>query len=479
VDGLARDAPAHRVGRGALAAGAPLVAALLRLGQIRRSGRRWPEAAALLREFSPASEPALRVIVHDELGTPLTFGARRAFIAFPSGATTWPAVEQQHALLHELEHVRRGDWLTLVIARAICAAYWFHPLVWIAWRRLRLEAEQACDDAVARRCDPLAYADHLVTLARTVSPGRDLLVSMAGGGELAARIRALLDTSRERRPLTTWTRTVTFSVASMLLALFAAVGVASAQAERPRVLPVEAANIGADAIDGGADLDGHLYDPLGRPVPGVVLDIETLWFGPSRTPAGPPFVRATTTDASGYFRFEHIPPSLIGLAAPYTDFVPGTQLVLKRGEHVSYDLRMKLEPAASTFVVCRDCPADSYTLPDSLRTELELDEKDIGEQPVAGPRPLGEWSASASSNIPYPDGLRSTNLEGRVVVEGVVDATGDQINVRVVSASHPELGDAALTLLHDRRWIPANIQGTAIDVPFRDEIDFSLRAPQR
>ena len=44
--------------------------------------------------------------------------------------------------------------------------YWFHPLVWMAWRRLRLEAEKACDDAVLREAGPEAYADQLVTLAR-------------------------------------------------------------------------------------------------------------------------------------------------------------------------------------------------------------------------------------------------------------------------------------------------------------------------
>ena len=26
--------------------------------------------------------------------------------------------------------------------------YWFNPLVWIVWNRLRLESECACDDAV-------------------------------------------------------------------------------------------------------------------------------------------------------------------------------------------------------------------------------------------------------------------------------------------------------------------------------------------
>jgi len=59
------------------------------------------------------------------------------------------------AILHELAHVRRSDWLTQAAARAIAACYWFDPLVWIAWRRFALEAERAWDDAVVQRTDSI------------------------------------------------------------------------------------------------------------------------------------------------------------------------------------------------------------------------------------------------------------------------------------------------------------------------------------
>ena len=35
-----------------------------------------------------------------------------------------------------------------MLARVVCAFYWFHPLVWVAWHRLRLDSERACDDGV-------------------------------------------------------------------------------------------------------------------------------------------------------------------------------------------------------------------------------------------------------------------------------------------------------------------------------------------
>src|SRR6185503_8166814 len=101
--------------------------------------------------------------------------------------------------VHELEHVRRGDWLSQCVARAVCAWYWFHPLVWIAQRQLALEAERACDDAVLRRSEATAYADQLIELATRLSGVRHQnALGMANRADLAARVGAVLD-RRQRR----------------------------------------------------------------------------------------------------------------------------------------------------------------------------------------------------------------------------------------------------------------------------------------
>ena len=86
-----------------------------------------------------------------------------------STPTAWSDDELSRAMIHELEHVRRGDWLSQYMARIVRALYWFHPLVWIAWRRLSLEAERACDDAVLRRSEATAYASQLVLLAERLA----------------------------------------------------------------------------------------------------------------------------------------------------------------------------------------------------------------------------------------------------------------------------------------------------------------------
>ena len=87
---------------------------------------------------------------------PLTCGLRRPAVILPIDARAWTNEDLARALMHEIEHVRRGDWATQCLARAACSFYWFHPLVWIARQQLALEAERACDDAVIGGSDATA-----------------------------------------------------------------------------------------------------------------------------------------------------------------------------------------------------------------------------------------------------------------------------------------------------------------------------------
>jgi hypothetical protein len=118
-------------------------------------------------------------------------------------AETWADDDVRRAMIHELEHVRRGDWIIHCVARSICSLYWFHPLVWMSWRRLTLDAERACDDAVLQYNEPAGYAEQLVMLALKLSHRSTRpLLAMADRRDLRARVRALLD-MRQRRGKTT------------------------------------------------------------------------------------------------------------------------------------------------------------------------------------------------------------------------------------------------------------------------------------
>lgn len=179
----------------------PLVIGLWQIRLLRQSGLPWRHGQSLAETIALDSGVRRRVevLLHETVPGPMTCGIVHPTIVLPRDAKSWNEEDLKRALLHELEHVRRGDSVSRCFARGACAVYWFHPLVWIAQRRLVLEAERACDDAVLRRSEATAYADQLVGLAKRLSAAqRSPLLAMANRAELASRVRAVLDAQQRR-----------------------------------------------------------------------------------------------------------------------------------------------------------------------------------------------------------------------------------------------------------------------------------------
>ena len=128
----------------------------------------------------------------------MTYGLLRPVILLPHDLSQWSDADIDRALLHELEHVRRRDWLVHLFARCVCAFYWFHPLVWRAWRRMYAEADRACDDAVVSDGGGQAFAEQLVALAGRVSTGVPTLVLSMAAGDLSRRVMAIVDPRQVR-----------------------------------------------------------------------------------------------------------------------------------------------------------------------------------------------------------------------------------------------------------------------------------------
>lgn len=209
---------------GALLFLVPLAVTPWRLRQLRRTASPWRQGDALVRQLAAGAgiRRPLAVLVHEAVASPMTCGVVHPAIVLPTDAPDWSPDEIRHALLHELEHIRRADWPVHVAARVVCALYWFHPLAWAAWGRLCLEAERACDDAVVRVAEGTAYAEQLVLLARRRTKASAVpALSMAGRSDLAERIAALLDGRRARGRLGILRASAIFATAATLAAAVA------------------------------------------------------------------------------------------------------------------------------------------------------------------------------------------------------------------------------------------------------------------
>ncbi len=100
--------------------------------------------------------------------SPATLGFLRPVILLPPAVALGVTPQQLEALLaHELAHIRRHDYLVNVLQMLAETLFFYHPAVWWASRRIRVERELCCDDIAVDACgDAVGYAQALTKVAR-------------------------------------------------------------------------------------------------------------------------------------------------------------------------------------------------------------------------------------------------------------------------------------------------------------------------
>jgi len=138
----------------------------------------------------------IRLKGHPEVLVPMTWGWRKPVVLMPAGTDAWTEEQRSSALFHELSHIKRADFLVMLLVRTSLAAFWFNPLCWIVYRELRKEQEIACDELVLRAgIRPSTYAASLLAFRRSAgflwNPSAALL-GMLGRSSFHERLAAIL-----------------------------------------------------------------------------------------------------------------------------------------------------------------------------------------------------------------------------------------------------------------------------------------------
>jgi beta-lactamase regulating signal transducer with metallopeptidase domain/protocatechuate 3,4-dioxygenase beta subunit len=211
----------------------PLAASLIRNRILRRNARPVvaPERQRLLAELCRrvGVRRRIRLLETEKRLVPMTWGVVCPIVLVPGVWREWPLQRQRIVLVHELAHVKRCDAAFQLLARLACTFYWFHPLVWYALRRLRIERELACDDCVLMAGErPSDYAQQLLGIARDCRVvAMPAVLAMAHSTSLERRVRALLDEAHSHLPISRAAGRLAFLCAALVLTGVAAVGPAS------------------------------------------------------------------------------------------------------------------------------------------------------------------------------------------------------------------------------------------------------------
>jgi TonB family protein len=223
----------------------PAAAAVLGLGALlrltllgRRIGRlrRYRRLSRTLEESPAVADACQRVgvrapvYVSEEVGVPATFGAFHPVVLVPADFSALDPAAQRAVLCHELLHVRRHDWLQMLVEELAGALLWFHPAVRYLVARIRLAREQVVDEQVVGLTrERRAYLETLVRLARVLAarPAAPAALFLTES-QLKGRVELLL-------------KEVTMSKGRVMAALAASVaGVALVGGAAARAFPLEA-----------------------------------------------------------------------------------------------------------------------------------------------------------------------------------------------------------------------------------------------
>ena len=224
--------------------------------------------------------------------TPLVMGLSKPIVVIPPSAERMVETQRRHLLLHEAAHWSRRDVWTQIAVAVLLAVHWFNPLLWVAWYRLRMEAEAAADAVVLRKLTQVR--DYGQTLLQVASQGALLaalllapgLMFMSADGK-ALRER-LVELARSRKRHRAWALIAIVLAGGLGLTMFT-----RAEPEK---------SLGAISEMQFIAFEGTVVGADNQPLEGAKVEIEAS--GVSKGAKSP---RPTaTTDKEGRFVFKDV-----------------------------------------------------------------------------------------------------------------------------------------------------------------------------
>ena len=436
----------------------PAALGIAQVLRLRRSGLPWARGQALAEGVAPRGRVRrhVDVLLHEKLTGPITCGFARPAILFPADAPDWNSGDLHRALVHELEHVNRRDWTMQCAARALCAVYWFHPLVWIAWRRLCLEAERACDDAVLHDSEPTAYADQLLAVARRLSAAAGQpFPAMAGRRDLSSRVHAVLDAAQPRGRAGASCVLATAAAAVLLLTVSPLRIVAAPQSAA--AAPQNAPRARMRTEVGLVIVDVKVTDPDGKTPQGLgANDFEISENGVRQTIRVCDFQKVEGEGPeSGYY--------LLG----YYTSIPGTDSQFRKiAITVKNDPRAKVDYRQGYYAGNRS--ANSANPP--VGTARSAARPEVSTPPLYDRPPVLLYKKEPE----YTAEARKAKYQGTVLLDVVIDVSGRVGDVHVARSLGLGLDEKAIEAVKQWRFRPAMKDGRAVSAPLEVEVTFRL-----
>ncbi|MGZ5247986.1 MAG: M56 family metallopeptidase, partial [Flavitalea sp.] len=229
-----------------------LIKIFIQVNQTRMLGREGltkvhPELRVFVQELSGRMgiKKKVQVWISSLVDAPMTIGYFKPVILLPVAALTGLNMEQTEAvLIHELEHIRRNDYLVNLMVVISESIFFFNPFARSFIQLIRKERENSCDDTVLNfnyPCD--SYATALLILEKNRTGYNSTVLNAFGSNKylLLNRVQRILTGKQHFRP--DYLRTVLGVSVLAVLSIFglyqkdqAKMALRSFSAEDPQIL---------------------------------------------------------------------------------------------------------------------------------------------------------------------------------------------------------------------------------------------------
>lgn len=370
--------------------------------------------------------------------------------------------QSEEILLHETMHLRNHHTLDLLFMQIFLLVYWFNPVVWLLKRELQEVHEFEADNGVINTgIDATKY--QLLLVKKAVGTR---LYSMANGfnhSKLKKRITMML--KKKSNP---WARLKYLYVLPLAVIAVAAFARPEISSELDEISAVKVNDL--TAIMKTEEVKSPEKHPAKEiKVQGQVLEKST------NTPVvgANVIIKGTTsgtiTDLDGNFVISM--PVGATLSVSYINMKTKELTITEKLIGKIKSLKVYLEGEITTKT--QEVVVVGYGGGEEASDEVPVFQ--VVEEMPEFPGGMGECLKFLGKNIKYPVEAQKAGVQGKVIVQFVVEKDGNIANPKVVRSIDPDLdGEAIRVISIMPKWKPGMQKGQPVRVKYTVPVTFRL-----
>ena len=375
-------------------------------------------------------------------------------------------------LTHERAHIRNRHSWDLLLAEGCIFFQWFNPAAWLLKQELQTVHEYEADEWVIENgIDAKTY--QLLIIKKAVGARLYSIANSFNHSSLKKRITMMI--KKKSNPWARLKYAYVLPLAAVAVAAFARPEVSNELAEISNakvndltsIVKAEEVKSVENSSDEKFKLSGTVVEAERKNVP--VMGASVLIKGTTM---------GTLTDMDGKFTLsvkkgDVIQVSFVGYQ---------TQSVVVKDESPLTILMKDDVQSMEEMVVVGQTPKEEvkYTKVEVEETE-EPQEKvifQVVEEMPEFPGGMSEAMKFLAKNIKYPVAAQQAKIEGRVIVQFVVERDGSISDIHAMRGVNPDLDAEAIRVVSLMpKWKPGKQRGKAVAVKYTMPIMFRLQSP--